>query len=474
MRNFVPVRTRYGLVSSSRPAAATTARPRGKRISWSGRRSGAPSAAQRDVGVALHGDLGQRFDYDVGLFAGDNNGSSRRSGLTGAGRLEWEPGPDLVLAVYGSEGRLAAVDTDPENGLEGRLSSGYRFFENVYVQGRRTRLGGDVEWSPGRWQFTVEALRVRDERQEQGVDIDDLPSVVGTGASLTTRWRFAPRRDVAVRYEYLGFDDDGPDTDMASVRPRAADLRARAAQAVTFGGSWGVTRWVRLMGNAGVEWFSDPRTAPEAGRDRGLLDARHASAGRTSRHPGIARPVSAVTGPPRPVDLDLLRGFDIARPRSSRRARFNSGSIASICSRLTDVVEPLLARLAAEHSACCVQASKCWARYESIYLDTPDRALYHAHRCGRRPRYKVRIRHHVDRQLSLSGDQEQDQQRPHGETPSRAALRSRRSGSGERTVHRHACAARWHASDRRASRFRFSDSRWSAAAINERLTFDRE
>ena len=174
-----------------------------------------------------------------------------------------------MLAVYGSEGRLAAVDTDPENGLEGRLSSGYRFFENVYVQGRRTRLGGDVEWSPGRWQFTVEALRVRDERQEQGVDIDDLPSVVGTGASLTTRWRFAPRRDVAVRYEYLGFDDVGPDTDMASVRPRAADLRARAAQAVTFGGSWGVTRWVRLMGNAGVEWFSDPRTAPEAGRDGG-------------------------------------------------------------------------------------------------------------------------------------------------------------------------------------------------------------
>jgi Phosphate-selective porin O and P len=224
-------------------------------------------SAQRDVGVALHGDLGQRFDYDVGLFAGDNNGSTRRSGVTGAGRLEWEPGPDLVLAVYGSEGRLAAVDTDPENGLEGRLSSGYRFFENVYVQGRRTRLGGDVEWSPGRWQFTVEALRVRDERQEQGVDIDDLPSVVGTGASLTTRWRFAPRRDVAVRYEYLGFDDDGPDTDMASVRPRAADLRARAAQAVTFGASLGVTRWVRLMGNAGVEWFSDLRTAPEAGRE---------------------------------------------------------------------------------------------------------------------------------------------------------------------------------------------------------------
>jgi hypothetical protein len=226
-------------------------------------------AAQRDVGGALHGDIGRLFDYEVGLFAGDDSGSSRRSGLTFAGRLEAEPRRDLVLAAYGSEGRLTANDTEPENGFEGRLSSGYRFFENVYVQGWRTRLGGDVEWSPGRWQFTVEAIRVRDERQEQGVDFNDLPAVVGTGASATTRWRFARRRDVALRYEYLGFDDVGPTTDMASVRPRAADLRARAGHAVTFGGSWGVTPWIRLMGNAGIDWFSDARTAPEPGRAGG-------------------------------------------------------------------------------------------------------------------------------------------------------------------------------------------------------------
>ena len=307
-----------------------------------------------------------------------------------------------MLAVYGSEGRLTAVDTDPENGLEGRLSSGYRFFENVYVQGRRTRLGGDVEWSPGRWQFTVEALRVRDERQEQGVDIDDLPAVVGTGASLTTRWRFAPRRDVAVRYEYLGFDDVGPDTEMASVRPRAADLRARAAQAVTFGGSWGVTRWVRLMGNAGVEWFSDPRTAPEAGRERCLLDARHASAGRTSRHPGIARPVSAnaVTALSRPMDLDLLRGFDIAADRArSRRGPFNSASIASICSQQTPWSHCW--RVCVRVTACCARVSRAGRATKTSISTLPIATLYHAHRCGRRPRYKVRIRHHVDRQLSF-------------------------------------------------------------------------
>jgi hypothetical protein len=114
----------------------------------------------------------------------------------------------------------------------------------------------------------LEALRVRDERQEQGVDVDTLSPLLGVAANVTTRWRFARRRDVALRYEYVGFDDAGPGTDMASVRPRAADVRARAAQGLTVGASWGVTGWMRLMGNAGVEWFSDARTAPEAGDDR--------------------------------------------------------------------------------------------------------------------------------------------------------------------------------------------------------------
>lgn len=226
-------------------------------------------AAQRDLGGMLHGDIGRRFDYNVGLFAGDNNGSTRRAGLTGAARVEWEPSNDLVVAGYMSEGRLTSVDTDPENGLEGRLSSGYRFFENVYVQGRRTRFGSDVEWSPGPWQFTVEALRVRDERKEQGIDFDDLPPVVGLGTTLTARWRIAPRRDVAIRYDYLGFDDVGPETGRSSVRPRASDIRARAGQSVTFGASWGVVRWARIMVDAGVERYSDATSAPEPGRAGG-------------------------------------------------------------------------------------------------------------------------------------------------------------------------------------------------------------
>jgi hypothetical protein len=41
------------------------------------------------------------------------------------------------------------------------------------------------------------------------------------------------------------------------------------------------------------------------------------------------------------------------------------------------------------------------AMYRTRYFDTPDRQMYHDHRRGRRPRYKVRVRHHLHRELSF-------------------------------------------------------------------------
>lgn len=60
---------------------------------------------------------------------------------------------------------------------------------------------------------------------------------------------------------------------------------------------------------------------------------------------------------------------------------------------LFDVLRPAYVLLPA--------AGRQWARYESVYFDTPERALFHAHRRGLRPRYKIRIRHHMDRRLSF-------------------------------------------------------------------------
>lgn len=41
------------------------------------------------------------------------------------------------------------------------------------------------------------------------------------------------------------------------------------------------------------------------------------------------------------------------------------------------------------------------ATYRTLHFDTEDLAFFHAHRCGRRRREKVRIRHYDDRRLSF-------------------------------------------------------------------------
>ena len=230
----------------------------------------------RDLGAMLTGEIGRKLDYQAGFFAGDGRGRGSRAGRTSAGRVTWTLVRDLELAGTFSEGRTRAVDADPANGLIGRAPSGYRFFDRAYVQGERIRVGADLEWSPRSWRFTAEAIRADDERRGQGLDLEDLPSIVATGWSAAVVKQIGRRRgqarsrlrewDLGLRYDELAFDDAGPETASDSVRPRAADVRPRAARTLTSSLSWAPARWSRVIGNAGFERYTEPRTAPEPGR----------------------------------------------------------------------------------------------------------------------------------------------------------------------------------------------------------------
>ncbi len=151
-----------------------------------------------------------------------------------------------------------------------------RFFERVYVQGQRIRVGADLEWSPRSWRFTAEAIRADDERRGQGLDLEDLPSIIATDWSAAVVKQIGRRRgqarsrlrewDLGLRYDELAIDDVVPETASDSVRPRATDVRPRAARTLTGSLSWAPARWSRVIGNAGVERYTEPRSAPEPGR----------------------------------------------------------------------------------------------------------------------------------------------------------------------------------------------------------------
>jgi hypothetical protein len=65
----------------------------------------------------------------------------------------------------------------------------------------------------------------------------------------------------------------------------------------------------------------------------------------------------------------------------------------ALCDRLLAGLRP--------NFAVVRSAGRSVASYDTLYFDTPDRQMYHDHRRGRRPRCKVRIRHHLDRALTF-------------------------------------------------------------------------
>jgi hypothetical protein len=233
-------------------------------------------AAGRDLGVMVSGDITKDLEYDAGLFAGDGNGRSARADLTSAARVGWSRFRAFELGGSLSVGRTSSTEADPANGIDGRTASGYRFFEGVYVQGMRLRVGGDARWEAGPWRLAAELLRTRDERSEQGVDFEDLPAVAGVGWSVAVTRQFGRRpgpgrarwreSEVGLRLDATAFDDEGPMTESDSVRPRATDIRRKAAQTLTASVSWAPMRWARMISNVAVERCDDPRSAPEAGR----------------------------------------------------------------------------------------------------------------------------------------------------------------------------------------------------------------
>jgi hypothetical protein len=86
---------------------------------------------------------------------------------------------------------------------------------------------------------------------------------------------------------------------------------------------------------------------------------------------------------------DLLQARTLTQQRIDRKYLLSEASLP-----------PLLAALRADYRVVRT-AGRAVARYHTLYFDTPDRRMYHDHRRGRRPRYKVRVRHHLDRRCSF-------------------------------------------------------------------------
>jgi phosphate-selective porin len=238
----------------------------------------------------LHGDLGKRLAYQVGVFTGDGRVEDSRAGTTGAARIVFAAAKGLDVGVSTSYGTLEADPTtaaDPQpKGFQGRGPSGYKFFGAKFVDGTRIRGGLDAAFRRGPFGLKAEVLQARDQRKAQGSTGDDLPDVLGTGWAVSGTWLVTgeekkassvrPRRgalnggpgavEIGLRFESLDLDDSGPDQGFAGSGNRARNIVPAGDRVFTGGVSWWPSDWFRVMGNVLVESFKDPLLAPEPGK----------------------------------------------------------------------------------------------------------------------------------------------------------------------------------------------------------------
>lgn len=248
-------------------------------------------APGRDRGVMVHGRVVDVLQYELGLF--DHDGRNARTnnpdhvfgGRTAAGRAALQPFRSSKSRLSDLQLGVAFTDSDVPEGvaaLRGRTALDAAFFpSDLWVQGRRRRVGLEARWRPGPFSVKAEYIRVDTERRGQSVEDADLSPVVGTGWYVSGTWLAtgekkssgadSPRRplfrggfgalEFALRLEELGFGSSAKEG-VPSTSPRADVVLGNRDRAATVGVNWYPYRGIKFQGNLIREEFTDPVRGP--------------------------------------------------------------------------------------------------------------------------------------------------------------------------------------------------------------------
>lgn len=254
-------------------------------------------APGRDNGVMVHGRLFARLiGYEVGVF--DHDGRNARThntdkvygGQTTAARVTIQPihNTKNTLGDF-TVGVSTTRSTVPEGipGLRGQTVLEQTFFSSskYIVSGTRRRTGFELQLRQGPASLKSEWMRVETERRGESVEDSDLSPLIGqgwyvSGSIALTGERKAdgvdkPRKpvlqggvgsiEVAARVESLEFKS-GAAGEPGSTSPRADVILGNRDQAVTFGVSWNLNRWLRIQANLIRETLADPSQGPLPGK----------------------------------------------------------------------------------------------------------------------------------------------------------------------------------------------------------------
>jgi hypothetical protein len=255
-------------------------------------------APGRERGVMVHGNLlkGNRLDYEAGVFKYDGDNSEIHGIPTGghmfAGRLMGEPlryiGPlpktvrHAYFAVAMTRGKLI----EGLNSVKGQTYSGFTYFDHMFVNGYRQRVGVESAWAEGPFSVKGEYIHMSEERKQEGIRGEDLPNKISRGWYVTGAWTVlgkmkpngkAPQKpfmlgrsfgavELSIRYDVLTFfSEEGPGP--ASRSPRAPTILPNNERTWTAGPTWYLNRWVKIQVNGQRERLTDIEKKPVLGKN---------------------------------------------------------------------------------------------------------------------------------------------------------------------------------------------------------------
>jgi phosphate-selective porin len=256
-------------------------------------------APGRDRGMMASGDIGH-LTYEAGVFDDDgDNAESNEPQFIEEGQDLNGVGPSIAARVTGDLFRalpvgklrsanfgMAYTNSDVPEGLNSlRAESvwGKKFFDRVYVKGRRQRIGAQFTWTPGSAGVNAEWMQAREQRNEQSNRNADLSDVIASAWYISgTYFVTGEKKDdnvkvkhpllkggigaieLAGRYEEMGMRSAST-AGTAFTNPRADYLVPNSDRVWTFGVNWTTSRWTRVIVNAIHEQFEDESRAPNDG-----------------------------------------------------------------------------------------------------------------------------------------------------------------------------------------------------------------
>jgi phosphate-selective porin OprO and OprP len=249
-------------------------------------------APGRDDGVMAHGRVvHQLLNYEAGVFTHDgknartNNPEKVFGGQTIAARVTVEPMRNVKDAKTDlSVGAAYTTSEVPEGipGLRGLMVFDQTFFSSsqYIVNGKRRRVGVEMQLRPGPASVKAEWMRVSTERIGESVEDTDLSPLIGEGWYVSGTYAITgekksrvdrPKKplfrggpgaiEVAGRIESLEFRS-GASGEPGSTSPRADVILGNRDQVSTVGVNWYVNRFFKIQANFIREKLDDPSQGP--------------------------------------------------------------------------------------------------------------------------------------------------------------------------------------------------------------------